>query len=311
MSRKHTQNIIAESRKTLPITIIYGVGIWLLAGLIDQGWWFQFACFIASVFAMTHLNNTNLLIRIYSRSVAASFILLSCIAVWLFSSVHGAIIQLGTVLILLILFSCYQDFATRGKTFYIFLISSAISLIEPHYLLFIPVIWLLMGTTIYSMCFRTFFASIIGLITPYWIYMGWLLFQNPFKPSMVLNFVSRFTEIQWTTNYQGVTKPQIVYFVLLVILFLVGSIHFWITSYMDKIRVRQIYMSLILIALYTIVLLVILPQIYNVLIYILTIAVSPIIAHFISLTYSKMSNIFFYVLITVIVLLTGMNLWIS
>jgi hypothetical protein len=311
MNKKHTQNIIAESRKTLPITIIYGVGIWLLAGLIDNSWWFQFACFIASIYAMTQLNNTNLMIRVYSRSVSASFILLSCIAVWLFPSIHGAVIQLGTVLVLLILFSCYQDYETRGRTFYIFLISSAISLMIPQYILFIPIIWLLMSTTIYSMCFRTLFASIIGLITPYWLYMGWKLFQNPYNPSVALSFVSRFTEIQWTTNYQALTKPQIIYFILLVILFLVGGIHFWITSYMDKIRVRQIYMSLILITWYTIALLVVLPQMYDVLIYMLTIAVSPIIAHFVSLTHSKISNIFFFVLISVIVLLTGMNLWIS
>ena len=118
MSKKHTQNIIAESRKTLPITIIYGVGIWLLAGLVNHGWWIQFMCFVASVYTMIQLNNINLMIRIYSRSVSAAYILLSCIAVWLFPSLHGAVIQLGTTLILLLLFACYQDTQARGKTFY-------------------------------------------------------------------------------------------------------------------------------------------------------------------------------------------------
>ena len=132
MSKKHTQNIIAESRKTLPITIIYG-----------------FLCFFASVYAMIHLNNMNLMIRIYSRSVSAAYILLSCITVWLFPSVNGAVIQLGSVLILLLLFSCYQDQQTKGRTFYIFLIASVISMLEPRYLLFVPIIWLLMATTVY------------------------------------------------------------------------------------------------------------------------------------------------------------------
>ena len=50
---------------------------------------------------------------------------------------------------------------------------------------------------------------------------------------------------------------------------------------------------------------------YNVLIYMLTIAVSPIIAHFVSLTHTKLSNIFFMVLMAIIFMLTGMNLWIS
>ena len=311
MSKKHTQNIIAESRRTLPITILYGIGIWLLAGLVNNGWWIQFACFATSVYAMIQLNNINLMIRIYSRSVSAAYILLSCIAVWLFPSVHGALIQLGTTLILLLLFSCYQDTESRGKTFYMFMILSAISLLEPHYLLFIPIIWLLMAWTVYSMSFRSFLASIIGLITPYWLYAGWLLLQHATQPELALSVVSRFSEIEWATNYMALTRQQLIYFALLVVLFLVGTIHFWITSYMDKIRVRQIYSSLILLTLYTIILLAVQPQMYNVLIYMMIIAVSPIIAHFVSLTRTRMSNIFFMVLMAAIVLLTGMNLWIS
>lgn len=311
MSKRHTQNIIAESRKTLPITIIYGVGIWLLAGLVNNNWWLQFACFFASVYAMIYINNINLLIRIYSRSVAAAYILLSCITVWQFPSVHGAVMQLGSTLVLLLLFSCYQDTETRGRTFYISVIISAISLLEPHYLLFIPILWMLMGTTIYSLSFRTFLASALGILMPYWLYAGWLLYQTPETPSIVLSVITPFTEIQWAPNYQALTLPQMLYFGLLVVMFLVGSMHFWFTSYMDKIRVRQVYTSFILLTLYTIVLLAVMPQMYNVFIHMLTIAVSPIIAHFVSLTRTKLSNIFFFVLMAAIFMLTAMNLWIS
>ena len=311
MIKKYTQNIVAESRRTLPITILYGIGIWLLAGLVHHGWWFQFVCFFASVFAMTHLNNINLLIRIYSRSVSAAFLLLSCIAVWLFPSVHGAVVQLGTMLVLLLLFACYQDKESRGKTFYTFLIISALSLLDPHFLLFIPLIWLLMTITVYSMSFRNFMASIIGILTPYWFYMGWQMIQNPMDPELALSFTSRFAEIQWAIDYNTLTMPQLVYFALLVVLFLTGAIHFWLNSYMDKIRVREIYTSLIILTTYTIMLLVVQPQMYNMLIYVVTIAVSPIIAHFISLTRTRMTNIFFFAVMAVILFLTGMNLWIS
>lgn len=311
MSKKRIQNIVAESRKSLPIAIVYGVGVWLLAGLVNHGWWFQFACFFASVYAMIHLNNINLMIRIYSRSVSVYYILLSCITVWLFPSVHGAIIGLASILVLMLLFSCYQDTETKGRTFYIFLLISGISMLEPHFLLFIPFIWLLMGVTIYSLSIGTFLASIIGIITPYWIYMGWMLFQNPKNPEMALDVLSRFSEIKWGIDYSMLTIPQLAYLALLIVLFLTGAIHFWINSYMDKIRVRQIYMSLILLTLYTLLLIAVQPQMYDVLIYMLTIAVSPIIAHFMSLTRTRISNIFFFVVNAVILVLTGMNLWIS
>lgn len=307
---KRIQNKIAESRRTLPITILYGIGIWLAAGVVHQGWWFQFACFFASVYAMIHLNNINLLIRIYSRSVSVFFILLCCSATWLFPSNQGAIELLCTVLSLLLLFSCYQDQNTMGRTFYIFLLISLTSLLEPHFLLFIPIYLLLMATTIYSLGFRTFFAALIGLITPYWLYSGWQLYQNRYHPEMALDYLKSFAEVQWNTDYTMVTTSQWAYFGLLAILFVVGSIHFWMTSYMDKIRVRQIYSSLIILSIYTIGLLALQPQKYDTFIGMMTIAVTPIAAHFFSLTHTRISNLFFIVTMVAILFLTGMNLWI-
>ena len=307
---KRFQNKIAESRRTLPITILYGVGIWLLAGVVHQGWWFQFACFFASVYTMMHLNNINLLIRIYSRSVSVFLILLYCSATWLFPSIFGAAELLCTVLSLLLLFSCYQDQNTMGQTFYIFLLISLMSLLEPYFLLFVPIYLILMATTIYSLGFRTFFAALIGIVTPYWLYSGWQIYQNRYQPEIALDFLKRFTEIQWNADYSTVTTSQWAYFGLLAVLFVVGSIHFWTTSYMDKIRVRQIYYSLIMLSLYSIVLLALQPQKYDTFIGMMTIAVTPIAAHFFSLTHTRISNIFYIVTIATILFLTGMNLWI-
>jgi hypothetical protein len=306
---KRFQNKIAESRRTLPITILYGVGIWLLAGLTHQGWWFQFACFFASVYSMIHLNNINLLIRVYSRSVSVFFILLCCSACWLFPSTQAATELLCTVLSLLLLFSCYQNQDTMGRTFYIFLLISLVSLLEPHFLLFVPIYIVLMATTVYSLGIRTFFATLIGLITPYWLYAGWLLYLNRHQPEMVLTYFKHFTEVQWNTDYAVVSTSQWAYLGLLIVLFIVGTIHFWITSYMDKIRVRQIYSSFIMLAVYTIILMAIQPQKYDMFISMMTIAVTPISAHFFTLTRTRISNIFFIVTIATILFLTGMNLW--
>ena len=131
------------------------------------------------------------------------------------------------------------------------------------------------------------------------------------NPVQALDFIDRYALLQWPPDYHSLTRSQLLFFGLLVVLFLVGSIHFWMTSYMDKVRVRQIYASLIITTLYSIILIALQPQKYDVLIYVMIIAVSPIIAHFVSLTHTRMSNIFFMVLLAVILFLTGMNLWIS
>ncbi len=308
---KRLQNRITESRRTLPITILYGIGIWLLAGLVHQGWWFQFLCFFTSVYTMVHLNNINQLIRIFSRSVSTAYIMLGCSAIWLFSSIEESVLMLCSSLSLFLLFACYQDQEATGKSFYIFFLISFTSLFEPHFLLFIPVYLLLMATTIYSLSFRTFFAALVGLITPYWLYSGWQLYINRHQPEMTFDFLNRFTEMDWLTDFSVVTKSQWIYLGLLIVLFIVGTIHFWITSYMDKIRVRQIYTSFIMISIYTLILIAIQPQKLDVFIGMMTTVISPITGHFFALTRTRLSNIFFIITIAVILLLTGMNLWIS
>ena len=307
---KRLQNRIAESRRTLPITILYGVGIWLLAGLVHQGWWFQFVCFFTSVYAMNHLNNINMLIRVYSRSVSVFYILLACSATWMFASIQGTVQVLSMAAGLLLLCSCYQDQKSSGRTFYLYMLISIVSLLEPHFLLYVPIFLLLMATTIYSLSWRTFFAALLGLMTPYWLFTGWQLYTYRYQPEMAIDYLKRFTDMQWAVDYSVVTTQQWAYLALLMVLFVVGAIHFWMTSYMDKIRVRQIYNSLMMLTIYTLVLMALQPQKYDTFIGMLTIVVSPIVAHFFTLTRTRLSNLFFIATMIAILVLTGMNLWI-
>ena len=94
---KRIQNIIAESRYTLPITAFYSILIWLIAGLVSQQWWVQFGCFVVSAWMMMMLNKENMLIRIYSRLVSSAYLVLTCAAVFLFASRSSAIMQMGAV----------------------------------------------------------------------------------------------------------------------------------------------------------------------------------------------------------------------
>ena len=141
---KRIQNKVAESRRTLPLAILYSIAIWLLAGLIQEQWWIQFGCFLLSAFLMVHLNNLNVLIRIYSRIVSVSFIILSSTAVFLFPSISGSIIQTCFIASLMTLYNCYQDRESPGWTFYTFLCLGIASLVDIHILFFVPVFWLMM-----------------------------------------------------------------------------------------------------------------------------------------------------------------------
>lgn len=305
---KRIQNIVAESRRTLSITATYAIIVWLLAGLIGQGRWLQFACFVLSVYLMMQLNNENLLIRIYSRMVSVSYILLSCAALFLFDSLSSAFFQPALIASIFCLFKTYQDRSSAGWTYYTFLFLGLGSLLDVHALYLLPVFWLMMILTVYSFSWHTFMASLLGIATPYWFTLAWYAWQGEGDISPWLQHFAEFASLQLPFSYSVLGLQHLLLIVFLVSLFLLGAIHFVVTSYKDKIRVRQMYYSLIVLMIFSCILVALMPQLYHLTFHIMIISVSPIIGHFMALTNSRLTNILFFVLAAVTLFLTSMNL---
>lgn len=306
---KRTQNKVAESRKTLPIAIGYGTAIWILAGLFHQQWWIQFACFALAVGTMTELDNHNALMRIYSRMVPVTFICLSCCACFLFPSMSGAIFQLCFIASLYTLFLSYQDRQSTGWTFYTFLLLGLGSVAQPQALWLVLVYWLLMGFTIYSLSWRTFCASVLGVLCPYWFMVAWILFGNDGDFTPFISHLEAVVSYTLPADYASVGLPTMVFAGLTVVLTLVGSLHFVHNSFRDKIRTRQLYYSLMLLFGTATVVLAIKPQHSDVMLRVMIATGSPLIGHFIGLTATRLTNILFYIILTAVGLLTAINLW--
>lgn len=306
---KRIQNKIAESRHTLPIAVVYGIAIWLLAGLISEQWWIQFGCFILSIVLMTELNNQNVLIRIYSRTVSSAYIFLTCAATFLLPSLSGAVIQLCFIAAFYLLCQTYQDKEAVGKIFHAFACLGIAGLIDIQFIYYLAIIWLLMGITIYSLSIRTFLASLLGFITPFWFCFAWHLYQGGDDLLEWMGQISAVADIHFPVNYAVLSLPCISFFAFLIILYIIGAVHFFHTSYNDKIRVRQIYYSLILLSAFSCMLTAITPELYDITIRLMIVTVSPIIAHFISLTYTKLTNVMFLIILGITIILTGLNLW--
>lgn len=308
---KRIQNWVAESRHTLPVAALYGVAIWFLSGPLYMERWFQLICFAISVWLVIRMNNDNLLIRIYSRMVSVSFIFLMCIDHHLFQSVPGSIAQLCFLISLVLLFQTYQDNTAKGKIFYVFLSLGVGSIAYIQMFYIIPLFWVLMYLTIHSLSWRTLTTSVTGLVCPYWLLVGWIVqFEHAdFNP-----WIQKFQELgqfQMPFDFSTVEQSQILFFVFLVILGIIGTVQFMHKSYNDKIQVRQLYYSFILLGMVTAVFLAFQPQLYDLLIRILVVTVSPLIAHFLALTHNRISNIVFFIITGAVVLFTAYNLWSS
>ena len=307
---KRLQNKTAESRRTLPIAMLYGTAVWLMAGLLKEQWWVQFACFVLSVLLIMRMNSKNLLIRIYSRSVSIAFISLSCAAVFLFPSWTGGVVQLSCIATLMLLYDSYQDNTAVDKAYYAFLLIGVASMLDAHVLFYLPLVWFVMIVIVYAISWRTFLASLLGLITPSWFLAGWLMWRREEHFETMINLFTRQDLLQFPFDFGTLPLPNRLVIIFTALMMVIGSLHFIHSSSRDKIRVRQLYYSFIIIGFYSLALLVLQPQ-NELALRMLIIATSPLIGHYWALTNSRVSNIIVCILSVALILLTAFNLWIS
>jgi len=316
--QKRIQNKVAESRLTLPAMSVYAGVVWFLAGLIGQQLWMQLACFVITTFLMVELNNGNALIRIYSRMVSSSFLALSCAASYLFPLLGTQLVTLCFVAMYVILFRCYQDKQSPGWTFYAFLVMSMASLVFPQLLYYVPLLWLLMAVQLYSMSWRTFLASVIGLLTPYWVAACYFAYtvatmgdSDAFAKAMQLPKAHLMQLLTFSVPpyYGGVTLVQALLYAFVVLLAITGMIHFLRNSIDDKIRIRQFYGCFMVVDAFTLTFLALQPQHYAMLMPIAIVSTAPLTGHFLALTHTKLTNVVFFVVVAVCLALAVLSLW--
>ena len=312
---KRPQNIIAEGGLTLPVAALFGIVVWLLAGLVQQQLWAQLACYVATVYVLVELTNQNALLRVRSRMVSSTFIVLSCAACFLLPQMTCGIVQFCFAVAFLLLFQTYQTSHSIGRTFYAFTAIGLASIAFVQVLWYVPVLWILMATQLQSLNWRTWLASLLGLAMPYWFALLWFLLPFNLSDEWTTNLTplaDHFSQLADITfqfsifNFQFL--PALLVFVLTIILAAIGIAHFWQYSFEDKIRIRLLYGFFTAMTAITVLFILVQPQHFDVLMRLLTLCASPLIAHVLTFTSSRLSNILFFVALALAVALTVFNL---
>lgn len=281
----------------------------LAAGFIEHKMWVQSVCLVVSTLLMAELNNANSLIRIYSRMVSCSYLVLTVMASFLLPLMPGAIVGLCFIAFYLSFFHAYQDRTASGWVFYAFFAIGMASTVFVQVLFFVPILWVLLAVNILAFSGRTFCASLLGLVMPYWFVGAYYVCIGSFTP-----FIQHFVNIAKFArlfDYSLVSEHQIVTFAFLVVISFVGIVHFLRHSYNDKIRTRMLYEVFITIDVCCMVFIVLQPQHYDCLLHIMIVNTAPLIGHFIALTQTRLTNLFFILMVIVALLITAYNLWIS
>ncbi|SFG16453.1 hypothetical protein [Prevotella sp. KH2C16] len=304
--QKRLQNKIAESRMALPLTLVYTVAVGLAGGVAERRLWLPFGCLLLGSLLMVQLNNANALIRIYSRMVSCSFAVLSTAAFFLSPGIEESVVSLCVIAAYFFLFGSYQDRRSMGRIFYAFLFIGIASTVFVQMLFFIPFLWILAAVNILSLSWRNFWASILGLVFPYWFVGGFYVYTG--QMDVFLNHFVQLADFEWFMNYGVTTWAQLITFVYVSLLGLTGSIHFLRNSFLDKIRTRMLFEFFITMEALTAAFMVIAPVYYDFLLCILIVNTAPLIGHFIALTKTRLTNIAFCLICASAVALTVCNL---
>lgn len=285
---------------------MYAIVVWLMCGLLSDHLWLQFACFVISSYLMVELNNSNALIRIYSRMVSCSFIMMACMSTFLLKSASAMLLSIFVVMSFITAFLTYQDKSSMGRTFYSFLSLGLATLLEVRLLYFAPVMWIAMFFYLRSMNIRIFISSLFGLVCPYWFVSLYLIYTNDF--TLAVSHFSRLVKFGHIADFSHIPVSALVSIYFVTTLSVTGIIHYLRNRINDKTRTRMLYNTFILFNLATIVFLILQPQLYMPLLTILIVTGSPLIAHFIALTHTWITNMSFKVIVITALALTIMNI---
>ena len=304
---KRFQIRVAESRIALPVTGVYAFAVCALGGLFTEQLWVQFVLLAVSSFLMMELNNVNALIRIYSRMVSCSFLVLAVMSQYLVVDVRCGIVQACFIAFYLFLFSAYQDNRAMGRVFYAFLMLGIASTMFVQILFFVPVVWVLLCTNLMVRSFRAFVSSLFGLLVPYWFMVAYYLYID--DVDSLLDHFLQIAQFGPMLGWMDMPVSHILTAAYVAILAVVGMIHFRLNNYKDKIRTRMLFEIFSVLALAAIVFMILQPQHIDYLLALLIVSTSPMIGHYIALTNTFITNISFYVMLVVALIITCVNLW--
>ena len=304
--RKRLQNRISESRWTVAATSIMALSVWVIVCINDPLAIVPLLCMLFSTFLMMELNNTNALIRIFSRMVSCSYMALTTMATFLFVSMRAASVALCIVGSYICLFRCYQDRRSQGWVFYAFLCLGLSSIVWVQVLYYVPVVWILMHTRLQATSFRNYVSSIFGLILPNLVALGVILYQGEWQT--VSRHFGELFAFGSIANYWLLSVNQFITGAWILLCALIGTVHYLHKRHSDSIRTRMLYSFFIQMNTLSIIFLCLQPQHFDALLGIIIASTAPLIAHFFALTNTKFTNFTFKFLALGTIAITVFNL---
>ncbi len=306
-SGRNIRDRIVGSTSTLVAAIAISALCWCLTGFSEPSNWAGFGAAITAMASLRCMVNGNALMRVRTWMVPSVFIVL-CGMSWETHRLNAPMIGAACyALSQYFLFKSYQDYHAERRVVIAFTLLSAGSLFFP------PLIYL--GVAYYAalliqlraMTLRTLLAGLFGLMIPLEFYAG-------------AAFLSGHGELLYAytdalTGFEALSLPQwsLTQWIsagLMTVLFVWTGLHFFFTSFNDKIRVRMCFYVIIVQCTLLYAALALQPRLFNSLLPFMVLESSPLIGHYLAFAKGRMSAAgFTLIFIMVLAVITFNTLW--
>ena len=303
-TKNRFQYTVATGRNTFPVAVLIALLVW---GLTLQNWEDGYAliALFAGAFLLAELNTRFALIRTRTTLPATMFLLFGSTFPFLHTVSWACSLPILYIFLLHALFKSYESHSCYATIFHAFLALSLISLIIPQ-IIYLSIFLYLHMISLRSLNIRSFFAGIIGLITPYFLLSSFaVLFDNPEIFIPFANKLFAFSSI----DYGGLSLHIYASWGVVFLLSLIGSFSYLTSRHKDKVKTRILLHIILIMQVWIIALFALQPQQAEYLLSLQIVNCSVLCSHLFALTYNLFTRIFFAATCVLWIALYVFNIW--
>ncbi len=286
---------VTTSPATLPVAAVVGSLIWLLGGIGEGSRWAAWLVTLMTMFAVMDWNSRATLIRQRTRMASTTFIVLLTAFAFLEPWHPSMIAALCYVLAHIVLSYCYQEPKSQGMAYHAYILLGIGSFFFRPLLLLVPFFIFSQAVQLRAFTWRTLSASILGLLTPYWLVAAWNVVQGEWSGSVLWQSGDiDFGFFSWSA-LDGPRRLSLIFILIYIAIALVDYVR---TYYQDKIRTRMFIYTIMVQLIGFGLMLLLLPSDFDSTFRLLCCAAAPLIGHHLTLARGRFVNWYFIITLT-------------
>lgn len=300
------KDIICSSPATLILAVLLLVASRFYVGGLDVDGWILAGGCIAIAFILQRISDTNGLIRVRSWMMPTVYLLLSTASHFVLKLEMALLCVPFYAIAIFFLLQSYQEVHAERWIFPSFFFLGIGCLFFHPLIWMIPVFLIVIMMQLHNMSMRILSSGILALLIIIEFTFIYLYVTNQSElvqsllPDLLMFRLPALTSLKLN---------EILCFIIIMFLYIMAVVHFFSTSYDDKIQTRICFNILIFLNFAVLALFIFRPQDVNVTMQLLLFGISPIIAHYFILSRGVIANILFVYSIILLILLYIIGTW--